>query len=69
MTDTDDRFEDASPPLAGSKPKSATANELLCSQAMERLAHALGVTVDLDDPEQALIAAVDRRVRDLIKGC
>jgi hypothetical protein len=36
--------------------------ETLCSDAIERIAVMLGVMVDFDDPEPALVAAVERGV-------
>jgi hypothetical protein len=42
------------------------STETLASDAIERMARRLGLIVDLDDPEQALIAAVERRVEELI---
>ena len=40
--------------------------ETLCSDAVERIAVMLGVAVDLDDPEPALIAAVERAIAALV---
>lgn len=40
--------------------------ETLASDAIERMARRLGLMVDLDEPEQALIAAVERRLEELI---
>ena len=41
--------------------------ETLCSGAIERIARLVGVPVDLDDPEPALVAAVERAVAALVK--
>jgi hypothetical protein len=42
------------------------AHETMASDALERLALLLGITADLDDPEPALIEAVERRVAELV---
>ncbi len=47
---------------------SKTTHETMASDALERLAKSLGVPADLDDPEPALIAAVERAVAALIAG-
>jgi hypothetical protein len=41
--------------------------EWLCSEAIERIARVVGITVDMDEPEQALVAAVERRVAALVQ--
>jgi hypothetical protein len=41
--------------------------ETLCSDAIERIARVLGLSVDLDDPEQALVAAVESRIVALVE--
>jgi hypothetical protein len=43
------------------------AFEWLCSDAIERIAVLVRVCVDLDDPEQAVVAAVERRVAELVQ--
>lgn len=43
------------------------AFEWLCSDAIERIAVLVGVCVDLDDPEQAIVAAVERSVAELVQ--
>ena len=40
--------------------------ETLASDALERLAQLLGIATDLDDPEPALITAVERKVAELV---
>jgi hypothetical protein len=47
-------------------PSDVNTYETMTSDAFERLAKLLGVPVDLDDPEPALIAAVERRVAELL---
>lgn len=42
--------------------------EWLCSDAIERIAVLVGVSVDLDDPEQAVVSAVERRVAELVQA-
>ncbi|WP_035680986.1 hypothetical protein [Bradyrhizobium liaoningense] len=41
--------------------------EWLCSEAIERIAVVVGITLDMDEPEQALVAAVERRVAELVR--
>jgi hypothetical protein len=41
--------------------------EWLCSDAIERIARMIGVAVDMDEPEQALVAAVERSVAELVQ--
>ena len=41
--------------------------ETSTSDAIERIARLLGVSVDLDDPEPALVAAVERAVAVLVQ--
>ncbi len=53
--------------------KAAQANrrpsiETLASDAFERVAQLLGVAVDLDAPEQALFASVERAVAALVRN-
>jgi hypothetical protein len=45
-----------------------TDTETLASDALERIARLLGVAVDLDDPEPALFAAVEKAVTLLVTG-
>jgi len=49
-------------------PAEATSYETMTSDAFERLGHLLGISTDLDDPEPALIAAVERAVAELVHG-
>jgi hypothetical protein len=41
--------------------------ETLCSDAIERIARMVGVPIDLDDPEPALVAAVEHEVAALVE--
>ncbi len=46
--------------------KPQTTYETMASDALERLAKLLGISNDPDDPEPALIAAVERAVNELV---
>lgn len=41
--------------------------ETLCSDSIERIARMLDVQVDLDEPEPAFVAAVERAVASLVE--
>ena len=46
--------------------KLSPSMETLCSDAIHRIAILIGVAVDLDDPEPALVSAVERAVAALV---
>ena len=47
-------------------PNEMKTYETMTSDALERLARLLEISIDLDDPEPALIAAVERAVAELV---
>jgi hypothetical protein len=42
--------------------------ETLCSDAIQRIAEMIGVAVQLDDPEPALVSAVEKRIAELMQS-
>jgi hypothetical protein len=53
------------PTEAGPRRSASTINETAASDAIERIALLLGMAVDPDDPEPALISAVEQAVARL----
>lgn len=51
----------------GNIPATVWAIETLCSDAIQRIATLVGISVDLDDPEQALVFAVERELAVLVE--
>ena len=52
--------------LSNPAPIQERAIERLCTDAMYRVASLLGIAFDMDDPEQALVSAVERAVAALV---
>jgi len=52
--------------LERNMPNEMKTYETMTSDALERLARLLEISIDLDDPEPALIAAVERAVAELV---